>query len=1123
MKIKIPLNWSRVLHILLMLLLSHNLFSQVTVDIKNKPLKDALKEIESKSSLKFFYSNDLKGLDKIVSLKISDSNIDVTLGQLLSGSEISYQKQDNNIILLIPKKAGSQGNPKKIKGVVKDEKGETIIGASVTVKGTSIGTVTDIDGSFSLDVPQDAALTISYLGFLPQEIKTGDKMALDIILKENTQVLDEIVVVGYGVQKKRDLTGALSSVKMDDAPVGTLSTVSHALAGKAAGLRVTQTTAQPGAGAKFRIRGETSINAGNEPLIVIDGFPVSSSPTPGGASGSYQNDAGSQDNVLEMLNPNDIESIEVLKDASATAIYGARAGHGVILVTTKRGKEGKTSVTYSGNMAVSQMASRYELMNAQEYMTLNNVYALEKWRRDHAQGVYAGYTPVETPYDYTPLYTDAQIANAKTTDWMKEITRTGFQQSHNVSLTGGNEKGRYLASLNYFDQKGIIKNSNMNRLTINLNSDYELSKYIKAGFSVNISRNYYDNVPMGTGENEGSGLIASAAFFEPYIPVRDDNGEYSVSNVYTLRPNPVSLLDIKDNTTKDRVLASGYLQAEPIKGLLLKTTMGFDRRSAKRKAYYPSTVVGRDKSKNGIGHQIQDDGMDYLVNFTANYMKTFGDHSLTALAGWEFQRLTSEWFRAGNTNFPIDAFEYNNLGAGSGDKDVASESSQREMASVFGRINYSYADKYLFTATMRADGASNFNPDRRWGYFPSVSLGWRFVEESFMSGIKGVLSNGKLRGGYGQTGNSNIGNRTLNYFGSGEKWVFGNTGSTGMKLTQLGNQYITWETTSEWNIGLDLGFLNNRINLTAEYYDRIVSDLLVTDKKLASYSEITTMAANIGKTRGRGLELTLNTVNIQRKDLMWTSDLTFSTYEDRWEERDPDWVPRPYESAKDPIRATYTYLSDGLLQPGEEAPAWQKGLLPGQIKLKKLDKSSDVLSQGDKVMIGSNDPDFSFGFNNTLRYKRLDFNMYLYGEAGRLHGPGYKDIWTPYNFLASIKGLPNGAKNALNSWTSDQGTATTPSILNSDEGKMAGDYFIKKISFLRCRNITVGYTVPVSQKIVNSLRITATVNNPFLISNYDGLDPETDYDVRRSAETPNISNSSYPNVRTYSLGVDIKF
>lgn len=426
MKFKIPLNCKRGLYILFMLFLSCSLFSQVTVDVKNKPLKEVLKEIENKSHFKFFYNNELKGLDKIVSLKVSDSNIDSTLKRLFSDGEISYQKQDNNIILLIPKKAG-QAQEGKVTGTIRDGQGEPIVGAIIRVKGSAIAAVTDVDGKYLIDADPGSVLQVSFVGFSPQEITIGDQQHVDLTLQEDSKLLDEVVVVGYGVQKKRDLTGTVSSIKMDDSPVGTLSTVSHALAGKAAGLRVTQSTAQPGAGATFRIRGETSINAGNAPLVIIDGFPVSSSPSPGGASGSYQNNAGSQDNVLEMLNPNDIESIEVLKDASATAIYGARAGHGVILVTTKRGKEGKTNVTYSGNMAVSSMASQYDLMNAQEYMTINNAWKLEKWRKDHAEGVYAGYaTPVAKPYEYTPMFTAAEIANAKNTDWIKEITRTGY-------------------------------------------------------------------------------------------------------------------------------------------------------------------------------------------------------------------------------------------------------------------------------------------------------------------------------------------------------------------------------------------------------------------------------------------------------------------------------------------------------------------------------------------------------------------------------------------------------------------------------------------------------------------------------------------------------------------------
>ncbi|MDR0506480.1 MAG: TonB-dependent receptor [Dysgonamonadaceae bacterium] len=1020
-----------------------------------------------------------------------------------------------------------------VTGTVTDHNNDPLVGVSVAVKNTSQGTMTDINGRYSITVNStDAVLVFSYLGCTPQELRVGSQTVIDVTLTEDVTSLDEVVVVGYGVQRKRDLTGAVSSVKMGDAPVGTFSTASHALAGKAAGLRVTQATAQPGAGATFRIRGETSINAGNEPLIIIDGFPVSRSSSPGSGN---RYEAGSQDNALEMINPADIESIEVLKDASATAIYGSRAGHGVIIVTTKRGKEGKINVTYSGNAAVQTIAKNYDMLDASQWMTVNNMYYQEQWRRTYGQGIYAGYvTPPATSKTFDEwmtglapahYYTQQEIASAKTTDWLKEVTQTGFQQSHNVSLNGGSEKNKYLASVNYFDQKGVMKNSDMNRITLNLNDDYTISKYVKAGISLNISRNKYDNVPLGTLMNEGVGIIGSALRFDPYLPVRE-NGKYSESRLYPQIPNPVSLLELTDITTKDRVLSSGYLSVEPVAGLTLKTTLGFDRRSVKRQQYLPSTTL-HGRAANGTATQNYSDSEDYLFNLTANYMKTIDKHSFTVLAGYEYQKFNGSSFNASVSNFPIDGFLFNNMGSGTLNKSIDSSGSSSALASVFGRVNYSFADKYLFTATIRTDGASNFNPDYRWGAFPSVSAGWRFVEESFMESVKPVLSNGKLRAGWGQTGNSSVGNRTLDYFGSAGNYAFGDTGYKGIAVTELGNKSITWETTTEWNIGLDLGFLNNRINLSAEYYDRVISDLLVTSKALPMYYELTSIAGNIGKTQGQGFEVTLNTVNVKNRDFVWASDLTFYTYTDRWKERSPTWVPYAYQSVNDPIRALFYYKSDGLLKAGEQRPAWQPALLPGQVKLKNLhdeEGNPNVIDQHDRILIGSSDPDFMFGFNNTLRWKNFDLNIYLYGEVGRWRVASYYDDFIPYATkpfsTANGAGMLNLSTNALNSWTMDNQNTDVPSMFQASYDN--GDYFMRKISFLRCRNITLGYTVPGLKKYVNNIRVNLSVNNPFVVSNWNGLDPETDYNSS-STMTENNASYSYPNVRTFSLGLDISF
>lgn len=1096
---------------------------KVSISAKNTKVENVLESITQQTGLSVAYSKQVVNMDRLLDLDLTDVDLHLALDKVVAGTNLDYEIKNGKIYLF--EKGNKSGNEstqqkKKITGVIYDETGEPIIGANVVEKGTTNGVATDQDGQFSILVSDKAILQFSYIGYMPQEFTVGNNTSVTITLKEDAQTLDEVVVVGYGVQRKRDLTGAVSTVKMNDAPISTFSTAAHALAGKAAGLRVTQSTAQPGAGTKFRIRGETSINASNDPLIIVDGFPISKSAEPGSGN---RYDAGSQDNIMEMLNPNDIESIEVLKDASATAIYGSRAGHGVIIITTKRGKAGKPNVSYSGNAAVQTISANYKLMNAPEYMRLSNMYELEKWRRDTGAGIYAGYvTPKPNTPGYQPIYTDAEIANALTTNWIDEITRTGFQQSHNVSVTGGTEKSKYLASLNYFNQKGVLKNSNMDRFTANLNSDYELSKYVKAGLSFNISRNAYDNVPLGTGENEYSGVIASAAFFEPNIPIYDENGNYSESNVYKQRPNPVSLLEITDKSTRDRILGSGFISVEPIKGLVFKANLGFDRKVSKRKSYLPTTTLFGQIS-NGIASQRQDDGMDYLFNLTANYIKSIGNHNITALVGYEWQQFTTEWFRAGNTNFSIDKFIYNNLAAGTGDKTVESNATKDALASVFGRINYSYADKYLFTATLRADGASNFNPDYRWGYFPSVSVGWRFNEESFMKNIQHIVSNGKLRGGYGQTGNSSVGNRVEDYFkATGTSWAFGSTGTTGMKVSSLGNPRITWETTSEWNIGLDLGFLNNRINLTAEYYDRVVSDLLVTNKRLPAYNEITTIAANIGSTQGQGIELTLNTTNIKRNDLVWTTDVTFYKYKDRWKKRDPNWIPEVYQSVNDPIRSIFSYRSNGLLQAGEAAPAWQPGLLPGQIKLVNLSDEGveNNLDSHDRVLIGTKDPKFSFGFNNTINYKRFDFNMYIYGEVGRWRDASYYDSWVPYRYSAPSGGLYNGSTKALDSWTMDNQGSSAPNLLKSDS--QAGDYFMKKISYLRCRNITIGYKVPGTKNVFSHMRIYASINNPFVISNWNGLDPETDYNPSDS-NVENAGSYSYPNVRTFSVGLDINF
>lgn len=1119
------------------LLLAGNLAvnaQKVTFNGEQVSLKQAFEQIESVSKYKIAYNTAQLDVNRKVTLNQKDTDVLQVLDQLLAGTGCTYKVNENYIVIT----SQQTGAVKKVHGVVKDVNGEPIIGANVVVKGNpSNGTITDLNGNFDLSVTSNTTLQVSYIGYNTQELFVGKKTDFNIVLKEDTELLDEVVVVGYGTMKKKDLTGAVASVKMDDAPVGTVSTISHALAGKAAGLQVNTISAQPGSGSTFRIRGAASVNAGNDPLIIIDGFPVSPTDDSKIQTGKY--DSGSSDNILASINPNDIESIEVLKDASSTAIYGARAGNGVIIITTKKGKTGAPKVTYSGTASVQTMAAKYEMLSAKDFMIQSNRYALEEWRRSNGIGVYGGKSEAEAATPYTPYYTDAEIANpAYDTDWFKEITRTGFQTQHNLSVNGGTEMTKYLISGNFFKQNGVVKNNDMDRYTARVNVEQKVSKYVNLGVNMTLSRNTTNNVPLGAGQNENASIMVAAAQFSPILPVRDEEGEYVLNSQAAFLPNPVSLLEITDKTVKERMLGTAYVEIKPIEELTLKGNFGIDRNYQKHSVYMPKTTLYGQKT-GGQVNIAQYDKSDYLMELTANYSKRFGDHNLNALVGYSFQRFTDESLSAGNSQFLIDGFLYNNLGAGAYPKpSVGSSASKSEMASFFGRINYSYKDRYLLTATMRADGASNFAKNNRWGYFPSVALGWRFTEEEFMQPLTSVLSNGKLRVSFGQTGNSNIGNRAISYYSTGNNNEFGGTEQVGVYLSQMGNVDLKWETTTEWNVGVDLGFFKNRLNVTAEYFHKVVSDLL-SERSLLGFQEVSTIAANIGETQSQGFELTINSTNFNTKNFGWNTDFTFSLYRDKWKTRDESWKPSAYSVYDSPIRYQYGYLSDGLIQPGETVD-WMPGAIPGQVKIKDINgyvynedgsvkvdqhgiplksgKPDGKLDDADKVIYGSSDPGYLLGLNNTFRWKNFDLNIYFYGQFDLLNSGSYKDLWlTGASGMTGIVNMYRGYNmpvSAKDVWTSDNQSAVRPGYFQDKSTWGIGDYYLQKSWFVRCRNITLGYTIPVNQgrNILSNVRVYFDVNNPFTITPYDGLDLETDNSVW-----------AYPNVRSFSLGVDITF
>ena len=862
----------------------------ISLKINNVTVKEAMEQLKKTSGYSFVFSSNDINTKQRVSVSAEDATIEEVVKQILKGQKgIDYEIQGKKIVL--KRKASSTSSQQKagkVTGRVLDVKGEPIIGATIMERGTTNGTITDFDGNFTLNVSEDAIIDVSYIGYKAQQLNVSGEENIAITLKEDTEVLDEVVVVGYGTMKKKDLTGAVSSIKMSDEPISTVSTISNVLAGKAAGLQVSAVSAQPGGGSSFRIRGAASPQAGNDPLIIIDGFPVSD---PGSVSAGKYSD-GTKDNILASINPNDIESIEVLKDASSTAIYGARAGNGVIIVTTKKGKQGKPNVKYSGSVSTQHIAKNYEVLDARDFMIQSNRYYKERWMKENKIGIYGG-VDESSVSPFTPKYSDSEINNPiNDTDWISGVTRTGFQTQHNISINGGSEYTKYMISCNYFNQDGVLKNNGLERYTGRINLEQKINKYVKTGVNLTLSTSSYDNVPLGSGHAENASLLVSASQFNPLIPVKDKDGDYVLNPEAAFIPNPISLLEITDVTNKKRILGTAFIEIQPIDDLILKANVGVDNNMMKRKSYLPtSTLYG--KKEGGKADISQYDKADYMFDFTVSYSKKIKDHSLTALVGYSFQSFNYESLYAGNSQFLTDGFLYNNLGAGSYPKPtVGSSAGKNEMASFFGRINYSYKDRYLLTATLRTDGASNFADNKRWGYFPSLSLGWRFSEEEFMKGLENI-SNAKLRVSYGQTGNSNIGNRAISYYQVGNDNIFGDQIYKGVYLAQLGNPNLSWETTSEINVGLDFGLFDNRINITGEYYYKVVSDLLDW-RPLLSHQEVSSIADNIGKTQSTGFELTLNTKNIETRDFSWYSDLTFSLYRDKWKDRGPYWKPAAY-------------------------------------------------------------------------------------------------------------------------------------------------------------------------------------------------------------------------------------
>ncbi|WP_445738165.1 SusC/RagA family TonB-linked outer membrane protein [Mariniflexile sp.] len=1076
-------------------------------------------------------SKERNGLKLALNMKLS---VLVLLVFLLKVNANAYASNSNNSLEI------EKGNNQQITvtGKVTDESGIPLPGASVLVKGTTNGVSTDFDGGYKITVSSGAStLVFSYVGFVTQDIAIAGKSTINVTLVTDNTGLDEVVVVGYGTQRRKDVAGAISTVKTEELILSSSPSVGDVLRGKVSGLQIVQNSAQPGGGLDIQIRGAGSINASNQPLIVIDGFPTTEFQQPGTGN---RYDGGTQ-SILNSFNPNDIESISVLKDASATSIYGARAANGVILLTTKKGKTGKVQVDYSSSYSYQAYNNSFDVLSLPEWMQLRNDAARENWEFTNRVSPYSSRTLEEAIADpvngipFSRFYSDDQINNAgQGTNWLDLVTRDGSILQHNLSLRGGTETTKYYLSGNLFEQKGILKNSAFDRASLRFNLDQKLNDYVSFGMNLTMSRINNENSQLGGDQFENSGLIRSALQYGPHIQAIDEFGNYPINPDNALEPNPFSLLTITDKGVIDRTLSNFFMEVKPLQDLVARLQVGIDQGYTSRNTYLPRTTLwgALENGKATIANQKKN---DELFDFTLNYSKIINDvHNINLLVGYSRQKYRSESANSGNSDFITDAFLWNNLNAGAGTKVIGSTKQEDNLVSYFGRLNYVFKDRYILTSTIRRDGSSVFSKNNKFAIFPSVAVGWDIAGEPFMQNLNDNISQLKLRVGYGETGNADIGsNAFAAYFAQPAYLNPDESILIGVFPSRLENPDLKWETTRETNIGLDFEFFKGKLSGSLEVYNKVISDLLQI-KPINSYNEINTVWANIGSTQSRGIELTLNTINVDAENFKWESTFTFSKFKDRWKERAPDWKPAIYQNVDDPIRAQYSYLSDGVMQIGEVVPA-QPDLFPGQIKLKDVngferDGSGDpvvdadgrfiptgapdgIIDEADIVLLGSSDPDFIAGFSNSISYKNFKLNFHFNGMFGR-------QIVDQTDFALGVTAIGvatngrNALRNVYNRWTPDNPTNTRPASHFGFTRYGSGDFFLQDAWFVRLQNLSLSYNLPTEWmgKFITNAALRLDAQNLFVITPYDGVDPETDAYV-----------AAYPNVKTYTIGIDLKF
>jgi TonB-dependent starch-binding outer membrane protein SusC len=993
---------------------------------------------------------------------------------------------------------------KTITGTVTDSKdGSTLPGVSISVKGTTNGTISDISGKYSIKVSEKQVLVFSFVGYNSQEVTITSQAVVDIAMVEQAAMLDQVVVVGYGTQKKSDLTGSIAIVGAKELSLGgTVNNAAQALQGKTSGVQVTQNSRAPGGSLSIRIRGANSIASSNEPLYIVDGFPS--------ANGAD-------------INPNDIENLTILKDASAAAIYGARGANGVVVITTKRGVAGQSHLTYTGSTGIQNVVNPFEMLDGQQYMNLANALYSERPGKENVQ---------------YGLYTQSQLQSTVNTDWIAETTRTGVVQDHNIQFTGGTENTKVMASLGYFGQQGVLENTSYSRISARVNIDQTISKYVKAGVNMTGLRGTSNFQEYG-GNILQSNVLLGILNYDPTVPAYNADGTYG-------RPpggkgdNPLAnLLSRENQSIRDRYYGNMYFLFEPLKGLTARINGGVEISNNFAGTYLPrSTYQGG--IDNGVASQASSSSTRSLFDAVITYTKTIENNNFSIMGGYAYENTVSRANRTDVKGFSTDVYSFYNLGAASTITGVSSSQSESLLISWFGRLNYSFKDKYLATFTLRDDGSSRFGEDYRHGLFPSGSIAWKMDQEDFIKNLN-VFSSLKLRAGYGSTGNDQVGNYASYALMSNTHLTWDgqdNTSGTHLNNSSPENSQLRWETTAQFDAGLDMGFFNSRLLVTFDLYYKNTSDLLLR-KSLPLYSGFVSGISNVAETVNKGLEFQITSRNLTGK-LQWTTTTSLSMNRNNVSNL-PGGKDIYITSSKpmgtvseeayaviregESLGSLFGYIYEGPLQTGEVwAP--QPTAKPGDPKFRDISGPNGVpdgkITSADRTIIGQAYPKFMFGMTNTFNYSNWDFSFFFYGNVG-------SDMLN----MTRMNLEWNRTTDALDRWTSTNTETDLPRngfYYLTSGGGYTNSHFIEDASFLRMKTINLGYTLPKSIKFVSSCRIYFLIDNLFTITNYTGWDPEVDtkgYETGGAGQTANagagLDFNAYPALRAYSLGLNITF